>query len=59
MASTLPDTHAATGAPINLRRLGRVRVLDEIPHGSFAAEPVEAVTEAVRERFVAALGQDS
>src|SRR5438105_5277607 len=35
----------------------RIRVLDEIPHASFATEPVEAVTEAVRERFVAALGE--
>lgn len=27
VAYALPDTHRATGAPINLRRLGRVRVL--------------------------------
>jgi len=34
-----------------------IRVLDEVPHASFAGEPVEAVTEAVRERFVATLGE--
>jgi len=33
----------------------RVRVLDEIPWSSFAEASVEALTEAVRERFVAEL----
>jgi len=35
----------------------RIRVLDEIPHASFASAPVETLTESVRERFVAELGE--
>ena len=35
----------------------RIRVLDEIPHRSFADKPVEAVTREVRERFAAELGE--
>src|SRR5438067_779311 len=52
-ASALPKR----GFVLQGRHAIRVRVLDEIPHASFAAEPVERVTDAVRERFVAALGQ--
>ncbi len=52
-ASALPKR----GFVLQGRHAIRVRVLDEIPHASFAREPVEAVTEAVRERFVAALGE--
>src|SRR6059036_259811 len=52
-ASALPKR----GFVLQGRHAIRVRVLDEIPHASFATEPVEAVTEAVRERFVAALGE--
>ncbi len=51
-ASALPKR----GFVLQGRHAIRVRVLDEIPHASFATEPVEAVTEAVRERFVSALG---
>jgi len=54
-ASALPKR----GFVLQGRHAIRVRVLDEIPHASFAAEPVERVTDAVRERFVAALGQGS
>lgn len=36
----------------------RVRVLDEIPHASFAGAPVEAVSDAVRRRFAVALGEE-
>jgi 1-acyl-sn-glycerol-3-phosphate acyltransferase len=35
----------------------RVRVLDEIPHDSFAHTPVEVLTAEVRALFAAALGQ--
>src|SRR5207248_1979323 len=35
----------------------RVRVLDEIPYPSFAERPVDAVSDDVRGRFVAALGE--
>jgi len=52
-ASALPKR----GFVLQGRHAIRVRVLDEIPHASFAREPVEAVTEAVRERFVAALDE--
>src|SRR5438445_231858 len=52
-ASALPKR----GFVLQGRHAIRVRVLDEIPHASFAMEPVERVTDAVRERFVAALGQ--
>src|SRR5438046_7983036 len=52
-ASALPNR----GFVLQGRHAIRVRVLDEIPHASFAREPVEAVTEAVRERFVAALDE--
>jgi len=52
-ASALPKR----GFVLQGRHAIRVRVLDEIPHASFAMEPVEALTEAVRERFVAALGE--
>jgi 1-acyl-sn-glycerol-3-phosphate acyltransferase len=34
-----------------------VRVLDEIPHASFADTPVDALTEAVRNRIAAELGE--
>ncbi len=37
----------------------RVRVLDEIPYAAFAGRPVETVSDVVRERFVAALGEES
>ena len=37
----------------------RVRVLDEIPHASFAGHPVDAVSDAVRQRFAVALGEES
>ncbi len=33
----------------------RIRVLDEIPHATFASAPVDALTETVRERFVVEL----
>jgi len=33
----------------------RVRILDEIPHATFASEPDEAVTAKVRARFAAEL----
>ena len=36
-----------------------VRVLDEIPHATFADRPVEQVTSAVRETFAAALREES
>ena len=52
-ASALPKR----GFVLQGRHAIRVLVLDEIPHASFAREPVEAVTEAIRERFVAALGE--
>src|SRR5438128_137113 len=51
-ASALPKR----GFVLQGRHAIRVRVLDEIPHASFATEPVERVTAAVRERFVAAHG---
>jgi len=35
----------------------RVRVLDEIPYAAFAERPVEVVSDDVRGRFVAALGE--
>ncbi len=35
----------------------RIRVLDEIPHTSFATEAVETLTESVRTRFVNELAQ--
>jgi 1-acyl-sn-glycerol-3-phosphate acyltransferase len=35
----------------------RVRVLDEIPYSVFAERPVEALSDDVRGRFVAALGE--
>jgi 1-acyl-sn-glycerol-3-phosphate acyltransferase len=34
----------------------RITVLDEIPYASFADEPVEALTERIRERFARELG---
>ena len=37
----------------------RIRVLDEIPPQSFAHKSVEALTEEVRERFAAELGESS
>src|SRR5438552_16263590 len=36
----------------------RIRVLDEIPYVAFAERPVEALSEDVRGRFVAALGDE-
>jgi 1-acyl-sn-glycerol-3-phosphate acyltransferase len=36
----------------------RIRVLDEIPHASFAGRPVEAVSDAIRRRFAVALGEE-
>jgi 1-acyl-sn-glycerol-3-phosphate acyltransferase len=35
----------------------RVRVLEEIPYASFAHEPVEALADAIRERFAVELGE--
>ena len=35
----------------------RVRVLDEIPYPTFAERPIDAVSDDVRGRFVAALGE--
>jgi 1-acyl-sn-glycerol-3-phosphate acyltransferase len=35
----------------------RVRVLDEIPYSEFANQPVEAVTESLRNRFARELGE--
>jgi 1-acyl-sn-glycerol-3-phosphate acyltransferase len=35
----------------------RIRVLDEIPHAAFAADPVETLTEHVRQHIAAALEQ--
>jgi 1-acyl-sn-glycerol-3-phosphate acyltransferase len=37
----------------------RVRVLDPIPHETFAREPVEAVAERMHRRFLRELGQDA
>jgi len=37
----------------------RIRVLDEIPYAAFAERPIEAVSEDVRDRFVAALGKEA
>jgi 1-acyl-sn-glycerol-3-phosphate acyltransferase len=37
----------------------RIRVLDEIPHHSFAEKPVEMLTQEVRERFAAELGESA
>ncbi|MBI4515344.1 MAG: 1-acyl-sn-glycerol-3-phosphate acyltransferase [Deltaproteobacteria bacterium] len=36
-----------------------VRVLDEIPYASFASMPAEALTQAVRSRIAAALGEST
>ncbi len=36
-----------------------IRILDEIPHASFAETPVEVLTAAVRDRIAAALGESA
>jgi len=50
-ASALPKR----GFVLQGRHAIRIRILDEIPYASFADEPVESVTAAVRERFAAEL----
>jgi 1-acyl-sn-glycerol-3-phosphate acyltransferase len=37
----------------------RIRVLDEVPYTAFAGRPIEVLSEHVRDRFVAALGEEA
>jgi 1-acyl-sn-glycerol-3-phosphate acyltransferase len=44
------------GIVLQGRHAIRIRVLDEVPYASFAGTSVEQLTDAIRNRFVAALG---
>jgi 1-acyl-sn-glycerol-3-phosphate acyltransferase len=51
------DALPKRGLVLRGRHTIRIRVLDEIPYAQFAALPVEALTEFVRARFAAELGE--
>jgi len=51
------DALPKRGFVLQGRHAIRIRVLDEIPHRSFADKPVETLMQEVREQFAAELGQ--
>jgi len=53
------DALPKRGFVLQGRHAIRIRVLDEIPHGSFADKPVEVLTQEVRDLLAAELGQST
>jgi len=51
------DALPKRGFVLQGRHAIRIRVLDEIPYAAFADMPVETVTEDIRQRIAAALGE--